>query len=185
MAGECRANRKLGGLGIPRFTDQQNIGILPQEGAQRGRESEANLFANLRLPDAREFIFHRVFQRVDDAPLVIEGMERGVQSRGLSRPRRTSEVNQSRRNCQRCAQRVRLGLSEAQLCEVLSRHRLIQQPDDEALAMHRRQRAKPEVEAPSAFLEHSPAILREAFFRDVHATENLTPREQRLALRHR
>ena len=183
MPRERRADGELRRLGIAGFADEQNVGILPQDCAERRGERQADLFADLRLPDAHEFVFHRVFQRVDNPALVIECVEGRVQSRGLARTGRPGEVNKSGRSGQCSAERLGLRRREPELREILARHRLVEEPDNETLAVDSGQRAETQVKPTAPLPEHGASVLRQAFFRDVHPTENLASREQCLALR--
>ena len=57
------ADGNFGGFKITNFTDQNDIGVMPQDGAQARGESEADLFAHLDLHRAFELIFDRDLRR--------------------------------------------------------------------------------------------------------------------------
>ena len=65
MAGQRRPHRDLRGFQIADFADHDDIGVLPQDGAQQAGESQADLRPNLDLVDAGKLIFDRVLDRDD------------------------------------------------------------------------------------------------------------------------
>jgi hypothetical protein len=142
MAGERRANCKLGGFRVPRLADQQHVGILPQQSPEGGGKGEADLLANLRLPDGVELVFDRVLQRVNYPPMMIERVQRRMQRGRFPRARRPGEIDQSGGTVQCAVERAGLVRQEAELAERLRRHRLIEEPDHETFPMHGRERAQ-------------------------------------------
>jgi hypothetical protein len=52
VARERRLDGDLGGLEVADLTDHDDVGVLPQEGAQRGREVQADVVVHLHLVDA-------------------------------------------------------------------------------------------------------------------------------------
>ena len=65
-------HRDLGCLAVADFADHDDVGILPQDRAQSGCESQPDLGVDLRLPDPVHGIFHRVFHSQDVARAVVE-----------------------------------------------------------------------------------------------------------------
>ena len=63
MAGERGVNRQTGCFFIANFSHHHNVRILPDERAQTVRESETDFRFDLRLIDARNLIFNRIFNR--------------------------------------------------------------------------------------------------------------------------
>jgi hypothetical protein len=114
MPREGRANRKLRRLGVAGLADQNHIGILAEQRPQRGGKGEADLFADLRLPDAGELVFDRVFQRVDRAVAVVQQVQRGMERGGLARTGRSGEVDESGRAGEGRVQGLGLGGREPQ-----------------------------------------------------------------------
>ena len=54
MARQRRLDRDLRGLQIADFADHDDVGIMPQDGAQQGGEGQPDLRLHLDLSDARE-----------------------------------------------------------------------------------------------------------------------------------
>ena len=55
----------VGGLGIAHLADHDHVGILAHEGAHRRGESQADRGLHLRLIDAGDLVFDRVFDGQD------------------------------------------------------------------------------------------------------------------------
>src|SRR5438874_1573435 len=64
-------------------------------------------------------------------------------------------------------------LEEPQLLHRQQHRLLVQDPDDDLLPEHRRERRQSEVDAPAAHLEADPAVLRDALLGDVHLAHDL------------
>ena len=65
VAGESGLDGDFRGFKVADFADQNDVGILPQEGAQRGGKVQADLFFHLHLVDAAQLEFDRIFGRHD------------------------------------------------------------------------------------------------------------------------
>ncbi len=63
-----RADRQLDGLRVPHLPDEDNVGVVPEDGPQSRGEGHPRLHVDLALPDDREFVLHRVLER-DDTPV--------------------------------------------------------------------------------------------------------------------
>ena len=53
VAGERRLHRHLRGLGVADLADHDDVGVLAQDRAQRGREGDVDLALHLHLAEAR------------------------------------------------------------------------------------------------------------------------------------
>ncbi len=67
MAGQRRLHGDLRGLQIAHFAHHDHVGVLAQDGAQQGGESQPDLRLGLHLVDAVELILDRVLDRDDVA----------------------------------------------------------------------------------------------------------------------
>src|SRR5216684_8719888 len=61
VAGQRGLDSNFGGFKVTNLTDQNNIGVLAQESAERGGKVQANLLLHLHLVDARQLKLDRVF----------------------------------------------------------------------------------------------------------------------------
>ena len=90
MAGQRRMDGDMRGLGVADFADHDHVGVLTNEGAHRGREGETDRRLDLRLVDAGDFVFDRVFDGEDLAGRLVQDRKHGRKRRGLAaagRPR--------------------------------------------------------------------------------------------------
>src|SRR5436305_53213 len=65
MAGERGLDGDLGGLEVADLADQDDVRILPQEGAERGGEVQADRFLHLHLVDTGQIELDRIFRGHD------------------------------------------------------------------------------------------------------------------------
>ena len=79
VTGETGVDRDAGGLEIANFTDHDDVRRLAQDGAQRRRESHADLGIHLHLIDPVHLIFDRVFDGDDLAVRFVDVIEAGVE----------------------------------------------------------------------------------------------------------
>ena len=89
MPGDGGARSDIRGLRIADFPDHNNIRILPQEGAQAGGKGKPGLGVHLRLADAGNHLFHRVFHRNDVHKRRRDLCENRIQRGGFSAPGRS------------------------------------------------------------------------------------------------
>ena len=65
VAGERGLDRDLGGLEVADLADHDDVRVLPQERAQRGREVQADLVVHLHLVDAVQVVLDRILGGAD------------------------------------------------------------------------------------------------------------------------
>ena len=84
MAGERGFNGDFGGFRVADFPNHDDVRVLPQNGAERVGERQANVFFRRHLVDAGNLEFHRVFDGDDVVDRIIQLVERGVKRGGLA-----------------------------------------------------------------------------------------------------
>ncbi len=84
VARHCGASGNLGGFLVADFTHQQNVGVLPQEGAEHARKGEVDFFIDLHLADAGNAIFDRILAGQYLYVALIELFQGTVQRGGLA-----------------------------------------------------------------------------------------------------
>ena len=67
MAGQRCLDRQLGGFAVADFADEDDVGVLAEEGAEAGGEGDAALGVDLHLGDAVEVVLDGVFDGHDVA----------------------------------------------------------------------------------------------------------------------
>ena len=93
MPGKTRLDRNFSGFEITDLADHHNVRILAQDRPQSSRECHLHLGVDLRLPDAIDEIFNRVFNCHYVAAVIIDARKRCIQSRGLARAGRSCHQN--------------------------------------------------------------------------------------------
>ena len=95
VAGKRGLHGNIGDFAVPDFTDENNVGSLPQHGAENFGERQADAFAHLTLVDTAEVIFDGVFGGDDFTIRRIEFGQRAVKCGGFSRTGRTGNQKNS------------------------------------------------------------------------------------------
>ena len=84
MARERRLDRDLRRLAIADFTDEKDVWIMAQYGAQTPCEGESGFFRDLNLVNPLQLVFDGILDRYDFPHRVVDLMQRGVQRRRLA-----------------------------------------------------------------------------------------------------
>jgi hypothetical protein len=84
VAGLGGADGYFGGFGIADFADEDDIGVMTEDGAEAAGEGEADIVAGLDLRDAFELVFDGVFDGDDFALSVVGVGECGVEGGGFA-----------------------------------------------------------------------------------------------------
>jgi hypothetical protein len=84
MSGERRAHRDRGRLGIPHLADENDVGVVTEDGSKTGEESHTGLLVDLALGHQRELVLDRVLERDDLSVAPGDRSEHGVERRRLS-----------------------------------------------------------------------------------------------------
>src|SRR5690606_3155398 len=84
VAGEGGLGGDLGGLEVANLADEDDVGVLAEQGAQDGAEAEVDVGVHLGLGDAVELDFDGVLDGGDIGVGGIDLVERGVERSGFS-----------------------------------------------------------------------------------------------------
>ncbi len=71
VTGEGRLDRDLRGLAVADLSDQDDVGVLPEDGPEAVREGDVGQLVDLALVDVLEHVLDRVFDRHDVADLLV------------------------------------------------------------------------------------------------------------------
>src|SRR5262249_11311630 len=133
------------------------------------------------LAEVLEDVLDRVFRGQDADARPRQRHQRGVERRALARPRRPGDEENAAWAREQPAERLADRRRKAQLVERRRRILPVENPDDEALAVVRRDDRNPQIDAALLALpldlHPEAAVLRAAAFRDVELRENLEPRD--------
>src|SRR5581483_5427075 len=184
MSGERRLDRDLRRFEVADLADEDDVRILPEKGAQRRREVQADRLLHLHLIDARQVELDRILRGHDVHFRRVHLRECGVERVRLPRSRRTGDEHHAPRLEDRLLElRERLRL-EAELRHVEAEVVLVEQTKDDLLSEQRRQNRDAEVElfvlVLELHLQLDASVLREALLGDVELRQNLHARGDRV-----
>ena len=176
MAGERRLHGDPGRLRVAHLADQDDVGILPEDGPQASREREPRAHVHLPLREAVELHLDGILQRHDIDLLGIDELHERIEGRRLPRARGAARDHEPLRSPEDVTQGGLRGVLQAEASEgddLLAR----QDPEDDLLPLRRRERRHPELHALAAVhVDGDLPVLRQAPLRDVHLGENLHAR---------
>ena len=98
VSGEGGLDGDFGGFKIADFADENDVGILAEEGAQGGGKVEADLLLHLNLVDALQLEFDRIFGGHDVGVRLVEQGDGRVQGVGFARAGRAGDEHHSVRS---------------------------------------------------------------------------------------
>src|SRR5437879_1082719 len=84
MSGQRGMNSDVRRLTIANFAHHDDIGILANEGTQRRREGQPNLWLHLRLVHTTYFVLDRILYCENFPRRIVERGEHGCQGSGLA-----------------------------------------------------------------------------------------------------
>ena len=117
MAGERGFDGDFRRLGVADFPDHDDVRILPQNGAQRVGERQADVLFGRHLVDAGNLKFHRVFDGDDVPRRAVEFVQRGIKRGGLAGTGRAGDEDQPVRRINGALELLERLLVQAQLVD--------------------------------------------------------------------
>ena len=184
MARQRRLDGDLGGLEVADLADEDDVRVLPEEGAERGREVQADRVLHLHLVDAGQVELDRVLGRHDVRVGGVDPREGRVEGVRLPGAGRSGDEDHSPGAEDRLLEPLEARLLEAQLRHVEHQVVLVEEPADDLLAEEGRQDADAVVELlhlpGELHLDLDASVLRQALLGDVEPREDLDARGDRL-----
>ncbi len=180
VAGEARLDRDVGGFDVADLTDQQNVGVLPQHRAQRGREGEALRLVDLQLGNPRHVVLDRVFHGDDVDPPGAQLVERGVQRGGLAAAGRAGDQHHALPVSQEAAEELLFVLGQFEVGDVGAEVRLVQHADHDFFAAPRHGHGRDtQIDRLAVHAHRRAAVVRVQGIAHVEPGENLHAPDQR------
>ena len=179
VAGQAGLDGDAGGFIVADLTDHDDVRVLPKDRAQRLGERQIDLRVHLRLPNAGQFVLHRVLDGQHVGGSGVHAAQAGVKRRRLARTRGPCDEHDAVRLLNEpriAAQRLAV---HAQAFQRELRFRLVQQAQHGAFAVRRRQCADAHVDGAAADAQGNAAVLWQALFGDVELGHDLQPADQR------
>src|SRR6266566_4285404 len=179
MAGERGANTDLRGLEVARLTDEDHVGVLTEEGAERGGERPADALVDLDLVDALQVVLDRILGGHDVHVRRIDRVDPRVERGGLAGPGRSGDQYHAVRLVNRRVELVEAPLVEAELRQVELQRLFVEDSEDRLLAEDRGQGRDTEVDLAVVVAQLDTAVLRKPALGDVEVRHDLQAREDR------
>ena len=180
VPGERGLHHHGGRFLVAGFSDQDDLGILPEDGPQGAGEVQSCPLVDLNLNEPGTVELDGVFYGVDVAVRCVEFRQEGVQQRRLSGPRGTGHREDAGGTIdEACAQTLhRVVVQSARFeIEIL---RLSEDPNHEALRLARGKGADPQVVVSISEDDAGPSVLWLPPDRRVHSTDRLGSRDDGL-----
>ena len=180
---EVSRERRLGGdlrrLGVADFADENDVGILSQQRAQRAGERHADFLVHRHLRHAGELVLDRIFDREDFLTPGADHLDRRVERRRLAGARRTGDEHDAVRPRYDFGEQLQRVGGHAQLEQRDAAALLVEQTQHDALAAQRRHRRHAHVDL--AILQPQPnaAVLRQPALGDVELRHDLETADDR------
>ena len=179
MTGQRRFHGNVGCLVVTNLTHHHDVRILPEDGAQRRSEIESDVVAHRNLIDARQLVLDRVLDRYDVVLRVVQLLQHRVERCRLAGTGRTGHENHSVRRVDRLLEFVERALVHAHLVDAAGEGRLIENTNDDLLAVGGRQNRDTQIHFLANHLDAEAPVLRHPAFGDIQASENLDARRDR------
>ncbi len=173
MAGERRLHGVLGGLLIADLADHDDVRVLAQDRAERGREGDADLRLHRGLIDLLMHHFDRIFDRRDVDLGARQRLQRRIERHGLSRTGRAGDQNDSVRPLDPLIEGLQFIFVESEAGNRSQHHVGIEDAHDDFFAEGNRQSRDAQLDLFAVMLGLDAAVLRPALLGDIHATHRL------------
>src|SRR5207237_538833 len=154
-------------------TDEDDIGVVTQDAAERMAEGEADLGMDLNLVNAFKLIFDRIFGR-DDLDVGLVDLDQGVVERGrFAGASGARDEDDAVWHVDELAEGFVGVLLHADLAEVEFHRPLIQNTHDDDFAVDHGDHGNADVDLAAVNFELHAAVLRQALFGDVQPRHDL------------
>ena len=168
VAGLRRLDGNFGGFEISDLSHHHHVRVLPQKGAQGAGEGEPRLGIDLHLIDAGQVDLHRIFGGGDVDLCGVENIEAGIERDCFARAGGAGHQDHPLRLGQRPQVLRLLPVVKAELLDIESGRRGVEQPDNDLLPPHGGQSVDPHIHRFVARqLQLDAAILRQAPLGDI------------------
>ena len=144
MAGQRRLHRDLRGFEIADLADHHDVGILPQDRAQRAGEIEPDLRLDLDLVDAGELVLDRILDGHDIAGDRVQLEQPGVERRRLAAARRPGDQHHAVRQLEGALEALPDIRRQAELLVVELDGGAVEHAQHDLFAVQRGYRTRPE-----------------------------------------
>src|SRR5207253_5556013 len=178
VTGEGGADADLGGFEVAGFADEDDVGVLAEEGAEGGGEGAADFVVDLDLVDALEVVLDGVLGGHDVDIGGVDGMDGGVEGGGLAGAGGAGDEDHAVGGAEGLLEVLEGPGVEAELGEVELEGLFIEQAHDGFLPVDGGEGRDAEVDLVGVVAELDAAVLGEAAFGDIEVGHALDPGDE-------
>ena len=173
VTGEGGADADLGGFEVAGLADEDDVGVLAEEGTEGGGEGAADFVVDLDLVDALEVVLDGVLGGHDVDVGGVDGMDGGVEGGGLAGAGGAGDEDHAVGGADGLLEVLEGVGVEAELGEVELEGLFIEQAHDGFLPVDGGEGGDAEVDFVGVVAELDAAVLGEAAFGDVEVGHDL------------
>ena len=172
-------HRDLGSLLVADFTNQNHVGIVPQDRTQPAGEGQPGLLRDLDLVHPPQLVLDRILDG-DDLPLrIVDLLQGGIEGRRLAATGGARDQDNPVRQLQHAPEAAVLALVHPEIADAPQGRILAQQAHYHCLAVQHRDDGDTDVDLGRLDAHLDPAVLGEPLLCDVQVAEDLHPRDDR------
>ena len=175
VAGERGFDSDFRGFRIANFTNHDDVRVLAEDGPERVGKGEPDFFLHGHLVDAGDLELYGIFDGDDVVGRMVQLVEGGIESGGLSGAGGACDENEAVRGIDRGAELLeRIGV-EAEFIDAGREIGLVQNAQHDLLAVDSGHDGHPEVVILACDADAHAAVLGQAAFGDVQAAHDFEP----------
>ncbi len=176
VAGQAGLHGDLRRFHIADLAYHDDVGILPQNGAQGLGKAHVDARIHLGLRYLRQIVFDRVFHRHDIERGGIHARQRRIQRGGLAGTGRPGDQDDAVRLVDQAIDIRQCGIAHAQAGQVHACGIFLQDAQHRTLAMPGRQCRNADIHGLARYPQGDAAVLRQAFLGDIQLRHHLEAR---------
>ena len=174
MAGQRGLHGDACGFDVTDFTDHDGVRVMTQDRTQRRREGEADVGMYLKLGDARNVVFHRVFHGEHPLMRRIAGDQGGIKRGAFAGTRRAGHQYDAIGLLHPAAIQVQVVRFNAEIVQVKTRClRIGQQTQHQRFAMHAGNHRDAHIGIDPGGTDRKASVLRQAALSNIQAGNQL------------
>src|SRR5262245_37826940 len=163
----------LGRLDVADFANQNDVGSLPQHGANDAREVQADLVLYLYLIHTRQVVLNWLLSSNDLPIRTVQLVQCGIQRRRLARTRRPSHQKDTVRPLDDRLEALVIVLGKTQIFNANLYTAAVQDTHHGRLTVYRWQNAHAQIEVLARNTHLDTPVLRASFLRNVDGRHDL------------
>jgi len=171
VAGESSVDGDVGGFTVTDFADEDDVGVLTDNGAEARAERHADLFVHLHLAETSRLVFDRVFDGDNLFLVVVQLIDHAVECGRLAASGGAHHEDDAVRDADQLLEVAEVCLGHAQRLQVEGQGILVEESQHDTFAGEDRERTDTHVQFLVAELHVGTAVLRETAFGNVQAAD--------------